>query len=384
MLKNNKRPLRILQVVYKLNRGGIGNWLLSVQRHLDSSRYQMDFLAHDLSPGDNDADVLHLGSRILYCPYPSQPWRYGSNFKEILQQHGPYDVIHSHLSNCGYHVKLAAECGIPIRIAHSHSIYWKRLIGISPKAKVARLLFWPFLRFWLDRYATLGLAASPAAAASLFGSRWQEDKRWQVLPCAIDLQPFEEKVDRPSLRGELGIPTDAFVIGHVGRFTKEKNHTFIIDVVSEISRRHSNTRLLLIGEGSLKPSIEKYAFQVGLSEKIIFTGLRRDVPRLMLGAMDLFIFPSIYEGLGLVLIEAQSAGLSCLISQTIPKEAIAIPFLVKKLSLSEPVSAWAATALQIFETKNKWDRRQALQVMGKSLFNIRLNVRLLEKIYGGI
>jgi glycosyltransferase involved in cell wall biosynthesis len=381
MEKQKNRPLKILQVVYKLNRGGIGNWLLNIRKYLDQGLFQMDFLVHDLFPGDNDEEISRLGSKILYCPYPNRLWMYGNNFKRTLKEYGPYDAIHSHLSNCGYHVKLAAECDIPHRIVHSHSIYWKRLIGISARAKLKRLLFWPFLRIWIARYASRGLAASADAAVSLFGSGWQKDKRWQVLPCAIDLDPFEDEVNREALRAELGIPLDAFVVGHVGRFTKEKNHPFIIDVASEISRQHANMRLLLIGEGTLKPDIEKYAIKVGMAEKVIFAGLRRDVPRLMSGAMDLFIFPSVYEGLGLALVEAQAAGLPALISQTIPEEAIVIPSLVQRLSLSEPISTWSKAALHYCGNKNNFDRGRALQIMQKSLFNIHENVRRLENIY---
>jgi glycosyltransferase involved in cell wall biosynthesis len=376
-----KKPIRILQVVYMIGRGGVGTWLMHVLRHIDRENFKCDFLVHTPSPSPHDDEARSLGAKIIYCPYPSLPWTYAKNFKNLLNANGPYDVIHSHLVNSAVHLRLAKQCNIPVRIAHIHSIYLNRMIGASLKSKAASLLYWSLSRFWLRRFATLGFAVSKTTALSTFGQNWQKDPRWQIFPCSIDMSPFHVEVDQKAIRKELDIPETAMVFGHVGRFTKEKNHSLLIDIGWEISKIQPDMLLLLVGNGPLKREIEQKAAHLGIRDKVIFTDIRHDVPRLMQGAMDIFLFPSIYEGLGLVLIEAQTAGLQCITSQSVPEEATVIHPLVNRLSLSKPASTWAHEALKNCQNKPDLTKSEILNIMENSPFNIKISVQKLQEIY---
>lgn len=174
----------------------------------------------------------------------------------------------------------------------------------------------------LKKFATDGLACSAQAAADLYGTRWRNDTRFKVLTCGINLAPYKQlRFGREIIRKELGIlAEDKYIIGHIGSFEKQKNHTFILDVFKELILINTRVLLLLISSGSLIDYIKKRVNDEGLKDRVTFTGIRSDVPEL-LNAMDVFFFPSLFEGLGLALIEAQVSGLPCLISDVIPEEA---------------------------------------------------------------
>jgi glycosyltransferase involved in cell wall biosynthesis len=237
------------------------------------------------------------------------------------------------------------------------------------------------MKWWIARHATLGLGASRKALASLFGPVWETDPRWRVFYCSIDLTPFQSLIDSVAVRTELGIPADGFVIGHVGRFYEQKNHLFLVDIAAEIAKREPRMRLLLVGDGTLRPNIEQKVAEMGLTDHVIFAGTRLDVPRLMLGAMDVFLFPSLYEGLGLVLIEAQVAGLPCIFSDVVPAEADVVKPLMRRLFLSQPASAWAEVILATSETGPGITQAEALMLVEQSSFNIRTTIKDLEKLY---
>jgi glycosyltransferase involved in cell wall biosynthesis len=373
------RPIRILHVVGSMVRGGIETWLMHVLRHIDRDRFLMDFLVLTTKPGDYDEEIRALGSQIIPCPlHRWNPWSYAVNFKRILREYGPYDIVHSHLHHfSGYVLRLAKQAGVCTRIAHSHSD------TSSQKAKTGfyRRFYWALTKWWIAHYATAGLGASRKAVADLFGSQWETDSRWQIFYCGIDLIPFHYSVNSATIRAELGIPNDAFVIGHVGRFVQPKNHRFLIEIAAEIAQREPNICLLLVGEGSLRSEIEKKVWQMGLSDRVIFAGSRPDIPRLMLGAMDFFLFPSLYEGLGLVFVEAQAAGLPCIASDVVPEEADTVKPLVQRLSLSQPASEWAEVLLMQRDAASAINQSDALALVEASPFNVEASVTQLEKIY---
>ena len=199
----------------------------------------------------------------------------------------------------------------------------------------------------------------------LFGTAWQSDPRWRLYFCAIDLAAFASRVDRHLALGDLNIPRDAFVIGHVGRFSQEKNHRFLIELLVELVRLLPATCLLLVGEGPLRSEVEQQVHESGLSDRVVFAGLRRDVPQLLTNAMDLFLFPSLYEGLPMVLLEAQAAGLPCIISDAIDDDATVIPNLVQKLSLTQPVTDWVRAVVRATEFCPSTNRRDAHSISRK-------------------
>jgi glycosyltransferase involved in cell wall biosynthesis len=231
-------------------------------------------------------------------------------------------------------------------------------------------------------FATAGLGVSSNAAASLFGENWRTDGRWRVHPAAVDLQAFEEHPNRTKVREQLGIPASAIVIGHVGRFVEEKNHQFIVHLAELFDKRH-DVRFLLIGGGPLKAHIHREVHERGLDDRFIFLPPRADVPRLMLSAMDAFIFPSLSEGLGLSLLEAQAAGLPCFASDAVPSEAIAVPELVQQLPLSAGPALWAEAILQRMRTPPQITQKIALERL-EAAFDIKKNAERLVQFYQAV
>jgi glycosyltransferase involved in cell wall biosynthesis len=309
--------------------------------------------------------------------HPSRPWSYAMNFRKIIRDHGPYDVVHSHVHHfSGLVLLFSQNTGIPKLIAHSHSdtTYIESSIGLF------RTAYLRVMELLIRRCATSGLAASEKAASSLFGDDWKKDERLKILHCGVDLDPFSRTVNKAEIRAQLGLPQDEFVIGHVGRFIQAKNHKLLLKIFTELIKDEPNTRLLLIGDGPLRQKIEKQVDMLGLNQKIVFAGVRSDVPRLMIGAMDVLVMPSLYEGLPLVLMEAQAAGLPCFISDLITQEADVVPSLCYRISLTTPVCEWANIILRHGKI-NPTSKSQAIDIVSHSSFNIKMSVEKLKEIY---
>lgn len=380
-----RRPRRILHIVGQIAGGGVGVWLLNLLRHIDRRRIAMDFIVYDAEPPEVEDEIRSLQGKLIRCPNPQKIAKFVSHIKRVLRESGPYDVVHSHPHHLsGLILRLSHQEGVPIRIAHSHvasSEFGSLFQNKNVQFKFLRSIYMHLMKRWIERYATLGYGASRMAAADLFGPDWQKDPRWRVLYCGVDLSRFDLEVNRQAIRVELGIPKDALVVGHVGRFVEEKNHEFLVQVATELAHRHPSVWFLLVGDGPLRPAIEAQVKKAGLEDRVIFTGLRLDVPRLMLGAMDIFFFPSRFEGLGLVLVEAQAAGLRCIFSDVIPGEADVVPELVRRLSLNQPISAWTEAVLKAGEGPLDLPRAQALARVNQSLFNLAGGLKELERVY---
>jgi glycosyltransferase involved in cell wall biosynthesis len=334
--------MRILHIVGGLDRGGAETWLVEVMRRVNRDRYQFDFVVHSEGPFDYESDVRALGAKILLCQPHTNPVKYAGKFLRMLREHGPYDCVHSHVHHFGgLPLLLARRAGVRMRIVQSHL----DTVQLDRKSSAARRLYvWMMKRaIWVA--ATQGIAVSRHAADSLFPRRWRGSSKWRVLELGIATEAFHRSVNRTEVRRELGIPEDAFVVGHVGRFVEQKNHSFLIDIAGELLKCTGNTRLLLVGDGPLRAAIEGKVSAMGLAANVIFCGVRVDIARLMKGAMDVFAFPSRYEGLGLVVLEAQAAGLPCLISDRVPEEAMTGAGLVCQASLEATPAEWARRLL---------------------------------------
>jgi len=364
-----------------MNRGGAETWLLNVARKIDRARFHLDFLVHTTQPAAYDEELRALGCRILPCPTFRHPPRYAAALKAICRQYGPYDVVHSHVHFFSGHVlRIARQAGIPLRIAHSHN----DTLADDARAGLLRRMYLSMMRRWLHRHATLGLAASAKAAAALFGTHWQQDARWQVLFCGIDLKPFQAPGDRPRIRAEFGIPPDALVIGHVGRFEPQKNHARLVEIFDAVRARGRDAWLLLVGQGSLRAEVERQVSSLGLRDRVIFAGPRGDVPQLMLGGMDCVVFPSRFEGLPLVLVEAQAAGLPCIIADTIAPETAVVPRLVRQLSLDDSTATWADTILRLAQPVTAGQQAECRAAVARSPLSIESSVAGLERVYASV
>ena len=330
-------PRKILHVIHRAGRGGIESAVMQVFRRIDRARYAFDFAVRTAEPGAYDDEIRELGGRIRVCPHHRNPLAFARRLRGILTGDGPYAAVHSHLEHyTGIVLPVAAAAGVPVRIAHIHND------RSGEPASALRRGYRRLMQASTLRFATLGFAPSAGAARFLFGPRWRADGRWRIQPYGLDLVPFRQSPDRARLRAALGIPPDAVVLGHVGRFDPQKNHSLLLRIIEGWLALEPGARALLVGDGALRAEIMAAATRAGIAPRIVFTGVRADVPDLMLAAMDVFVFPSRYEGLGLVLIEAQAAGLPCVISDVVPPEAAVLPDRVRRLALDAPIDAWAA------------------------------------------
>jgi glycosyltransferase involved in cell wall biosynthesis len=368
--------IRVLHVVHRLDRGGVETWLVHLLRQIDRSRFAFDFLVHSAEPGEYDEEVRALGANIYPCTSPLRTIGYARALGRILRGNGPYDVVHGHVQHFnGIVMLVAAIRGVPIRIAHSH-------LDTGPleaRASAARRAYLAAMRHAIDNLATVRLAASRSAGDSLFLPEWEGQEKSGVMYCGIDLTPFAEPLDSGQIRRELGLPLDAFVVGNVANFRPQKNHEFLIAIAAELVRRAPCFRLLLVGDGSGRHRIESLVTDRGLSDHVIFAGSRSDVPRLMRGGMDAFTLPSVAEGLGLVAIEAQTAGLPMVLSDGVPPEVQVVPGLVRHLPLSASAAEWAEALLEMRAVRCR--QPEALAMVAASPFNIAHGAARLEEIY---
>lgn len=371
------KPIRILHVLGGMDRAGVETWLMHLLRTVDRRRFRMDFLVHTKRRCEYDEEIESLGSRVIVCASPSNPIAYSREFLRLLRQHGPYDAVHSHVHHfSGLVLRLARRAGVPARIAHSHS----DTTNIDSRSSLVRQLYLWTGRRWIIRNASWKLAASNRAAACLFGPAWQSDPSTSVLYCGLNFDSFAASVDRASVRRELGFTADDFVIGHVGRFAPVKNHDFLLRIHAEALRLRPETRLLLIGQGPLEEVIRATAMRLGTADRIRFAGARSDVARLMLGAMDAFVMPSLFEGLGLAAVEAQAAGLPVILSDQIPEDVDTRCGLVRFVGLSDPAAEWASVIIQ-HAAQTRTGQNDALACVNRSHFNIQQSARDLCQLY---
>lgn len=375
-VKPSQRPLRILHVAFTMHARGTETWLMNVLRRIDRTRFQLDFLTIKGEEGFYDKEIKALGGHLHACPHPDNKGAFLRGLKDILESNEPYDVIHAHpYTLSGLVLMQAARAKVPVRIVHSHT---DRRKATRDKSFIKQFYIKGMKRL-ISKTATYGLAASVDAAQSLFGNKWSDDPRWNVMYCGIDLEPFKKMKSKQVMRKELGIPAKADVIGHVGGLNFEKNHEFLIDRFISLSKKNMRLHLLLVGDGPLKERLIDKVQTAGIEGRVTFTGTRSDIAD-VLSAIDLFVFPSLFEGLGLAVIEAQAAGLPCLVADTLPKEAEIVDGAVEFLPLDDSDATWEKTILERLN-ESGIDAERALAQIESSPFNIHHNVTMLMDLY---
>lgn len=356
--------VRVLQVVTYMGRGGLETMLMNYYRHIDRNKVQFDFLVHRDFEADYDQEILDLGGSI----YPVSrlvPWSraYRAELKKFFHEHPEYQIVHVH-QDCLSSVALqcAEECGVPMRIAHSHN---------SNQDKNLKYLIKLYYMKKIPDYATDLFACSKSAGKWMFG-----ESTFQLLNNAIDINRYmySQNVDM-AVREEFGLDKGT-VIGHVGRFVPQKNQEFLIDIFYECTKLDPNIKLMLVGDGEGKDRIERKVFDMNLQSKVVFTGVRSDVNRLM-QAMNVFVFPSLYEGLPVTMIEAQASGLPCIISDHVSDECIVTRGLVSSMPLEESPARWAECILQQSGRRHE-NHRKEIQEAG---YDISTAANKLEKFY---
>jgi glycosyltransferase involved in cell wall biosynthesis len=370
----SRASVRVLHVLGSLECGGVEKWVAQLLKHLDNRRVQADVMVNR-SGGMYEGDVRSCGAEVLCCGQPRSYAQYATNLSRLLFEHGPYQVVHSHVQLwSGVVLRLAHQAGVPGRIAHARSTQDGRRGRRSP------LIYQTIMRYWIKRHATHLMAVSTKAAEGTFWKGIVNKDGCQVVT-GIDFTPFKEKVDREAVRAELGIPREARVIGHVGNFRPAKNYPFILEAAQKIVSIWPDSLLLLVGDGPLRSQVEESAQRLGLADRIHFLGERADVPRL-LHAMDVFVFPSLYEGFGRALVEAQAAGLPCVAADTIPIETAAHPGSVNFLPLKAGAKEWAQAILTAAQTPISSTRGgEAVRSFEQRGLDIAANAQRLSDLY---
>lgn len=332
-------PIRVLQIFAALDSGGVSNYVMNLYREMNTEQIQFDFAMTAGEKSIFDDEVLSLGGRIFYFN-PAE--KLTENLRRVLREEGPFQVVHSHVFfYSGLVLAEAKKAKVPIRVAHAHNAH----TGESRSA--ARIAYERGMQMLIRLNATHMLGCSEKACRYVFGDKIMKDPRAAVMPDGIDCDRFAfNPVVREQVRKEYGLD-EKFVIGHVGHFNPAKNHEKILSVFAEVCRRRDDAALLLVGDGELEWDVRNLTAELGLTEKVVFAGAHKDVERFY-QAMDVFLFPSRYEGFGMAMIEAQCSGLPCVASDVVPKETN-LSGRAGFLPLDAPVSNWANELLAAAE-----------------------------------
>jgi putative glycosyltransferase len=346
-----------------MDRGGVSTFMMNVYEKMHSEKIQIDFLVHTLSKGVRDEDILNLGGKIFRVPARGKnPLKNYRQIKQIMLD-GNYDVVHAHADAGNSTIlSIAKECDIPIRISHCHNTNY------TNKSLLKKFLNEQFKK-QIPRYATHLWACSEKAGEWLYGNH-----SFEVIPNAIDVQKFIYSPQlSEDLRKELNLE-NKFVIGHVGRFDYQKNHDFLLKVFAEVINEREDAHLVLIGKGELEEVIKKQANHLGILDKISFLGESSNVNKLI-NVFDVGVFPSLFEGFSIAMVEMQVNGLPLVVSDNVPSE-INLTDNIRFLSLDETVKYWCKT---ILETKGR-DTGAVDKIIAKG-YNLSDMVNKLTKTY---
>jgi len=347
--------IRILRIVAVMNRGGIETQIMNMYRKLDRKKFQFDFLVTRDEIGVFDEEIKELGGRIYRIPSIRDVGliSFVRNIDKFFNDHREYNIVHSHMNTwSGLFLGIAKKHGVKVRIAQSHSAQQGHKQN-SLKEKFENI-FKKIMRFFIKYNATHFWAVGQAAGEWLYGKKIASTKM-RIVPNAKDLELYKFDINaRELLRGELGVPNDAFVIGHVGSFSTVKNHSFLIDIFTEVLKKDKNVFLCLVGDGPLRSDIEAKIKEQDIVDYTLVLGLRNDVDRLM-SMFDVLVLPSLFEGMPNVVIEAQAATLPCVVSDTITKEVDMGMGILSYISLSAKQSKWVDSILSYRENLRNLD-----------------------------
>lgn len=383
-------PVRVLHLVGRMTCGGVQMRTLELYRRLDRERFRFDFCALSGLAAELDEHARALGGRVYHLAQ-SRPM-FDRRFRDLLVREG-YDVVHGHLHYLsGYPLKLARECGVPIRVAHFRSSRPDPIPGV--RRRLVRSLLRPWIeqyagnrvqRGWIERHATHILGVSRWALTCALGPKWTSDPRCRVIYDGLDPAAFRGPADRQGVCREFAVPEAAPLLIHVGRMTPAKNHPRVVSIFAELERRLPGARLLLVGreDKAIGRRVRRQIAAAGIADRVVFAGERLDVPRLVRAA-DGLIFPSLWEGLGDVVLEAAAAGTPAVCSDlpSIREIAEHLPG-IERLSLAEPDGRWADRLMAAAaDPPDEAMRRAALARFSASVFHVDRSAAALSAIWG--
>lgn len=363
---------RILHVIGAMNRAGAETLIMNLYRVIDRSKYQFDFLVHTQEPCDFDKEIQELGGRIYRIPWfsPTNALQYRRLCRTHFQNHPEHRIVHGHINNGAFvYLKEAHRAGRKTLIhAHSSNFY----------TGIAHLAF-SLGTYPLRNLADCYLACSEDACQGTFGKKIAQSGAWHLIKNGIDPAKYACSPETHEEAKERFQVQERPTFGHVGRFIEVKNHSFLLEVFAKVKNELPNAVLLLAGRGELEESTKQQAAELGLKDSVQFLGARDDIPDL-LRALDVFIFPSINEGLSYAVIEAQASGAQCLISTGVPKMALITP-QAQQLELTRGTEDWAITAAQAYRRAIAEDRHDRSREITDAGFNIAATVKKLEGLY---
>ena len=367
-----KDPIRIAQIMGKWVGGGVESVIMNYYRHIDRNKIQFDFICDDDSTNIPYEEIEKLGGRVILIPPYQKVFKYHKELKKILKE-GNYKIVHSHINTLSVFSLWAAKSAkVPVRIAHSHSTTNKK----EKKKNLLKQLFKPFSKLFATDY----FCCSELSGRWLFGNKTYDKGKVFLLNNAIDLNKFkyDSKLGMKK-RKELKINKDTLVIGHIGRFVEQKNHRFLIDIFNEIHKKEKDSILLLAGQGPLIDEIKKKVEDLNLNNSVRFLGQRNDANELY-QVFDVFLLPSLYEGLPVVGVEAQSSGNLCYLSNDMTKETKVMDS-TKFMSIDQSAEEWCNNILKDLINYKKYDTEHEISKYG---FNIEKEANNLENKYSEI
>lgn len=364
--------MRVLQVIGVMDRGGAETMVMNLYRAMDRERVQFDFLVHEQREGDYDAEIVSLGGRIFRAPRYNgiNGIAYRRCIRSLFASHPEWRVVHGHIGSCApLYLSEAKRVGA-FAIAHSHAQNYGN--GISGVA-------FNIAAHPVRRIADYFMACSKEAGLDRFGSSIVEGNRFAIVPNGIDVASYacDERVhvEAKADYGLAGRP----VVCHTGRLIPVKNHEFLLEVFARVVQSFPNAVLLLAGRGDLEEQIRARVNELGLKKAVFFLGVVDDVPRL-LRAADVFVFPSINEGLALSVVEAQASGLPTIASTGVPELAV-VSDRVCRMPLSSGVEAWATECVDKLRFSLSSERSDACDQVREHGFDIADTSVLLAAFY---
>lgn len=360
-------PIRVLHVVGQMNRGGTETLLMTLLRMTDKARFRYDFVEQTMQHCDYDEEINELGGDIFRCEAinPLHLRKYRMWWREFFQQHPEYKIIHGHSrGSAPIYLDEANKAG-RITVMHCHN----NSFGFGVKGLIRKVWQLP-----LKNIADYNFACSYESGVSQFG----KNSKFTVIKNGIDTPRFLfDSKTRQKVRDELGI-ADSFVVGNVARFEQQKNHSFLMDIFYEVQKVKPEAKLMLVGGGTLEEDTRTKAEKLGIAEKVIFMGVRSDVADLM-QAMDVFVLPSHFEGLGIVNIEAQAAGLPCFVSADVVPPEAKVTDLLQYIPLEAGAEVWAKAIID--GAARTEERRNTMNEIVRAGFDIHSTATELERFY---
>lgn len=361
-------PIRVLHFQGRMGKGGAETFMMNTYRNIDRTKIQFDFVIYQdyKNVRPYNEEIERLGGKIFSVPNPKKnPLAYIKAIRELLKNE-QVDIVHNEVFfGGGLNLWLAAKAGINKRIAHSHATN-------DGKDSLLFKLIRKVLDQLMFKYATDYLACSTEAGIGLFGKK----KPFIFVPNGIDLEMFQQFPEtKTKSKKTLDISPDSFLLGNIGRFEKQKNHSFLLDIFNEVLKKNAQSELILIGEGSLEDEIREKIAKLQLESKVHLLGIREDIPRI-LNAMDVMVMPSLYEGLPISAVEAQAAGVKLVLSTEVSPETV-LSENVSFISLETNPEVWAESILKeplknsALLEMNKFDKSYTSELMQSVYLNER-------------